>query len=222
MEKDKGFVQWLKQLFFDSRDNHSNKKHSKYHYLLLVLAAGVAFMLISNLFIDNANSSQEEASVFKQNQAEDSPAFGSKNESQPEMMNDYEAKYESELKDALEKIVGVDDVTIEVFVDSTEAKIYEKDTVVQQQITNETDKNGGERLVEDSTKDEKLVIVRQGEEEIPIVTKTKKPEITGVLVIAKGADNIQVKKWLIEAVTRSLDVPSHRVSVLPKKSKEES
>ena len=47
--------------------------------------------------------------------------------------------------------------------------------------------------------------------------QTKKPEIRGVLVVAKGAENIQVKKWIIEAVTRALDVPSHRVAVMPKK-----
>ena len=57
---------------------------------------------------------------------------------------------------------------------------------------------------------------------VPVVIETKKPAIRGVLVVAKGADNIQVKKWIIEAVTRSLDVPSHRVAVMPKKTKGES
>lgn len=63
----------------------------------------------------------------------------------------------------------------------------------------------------------KLVIVRSGDQEKPVVVKTEKPKIRGILVVAKGADNIEVKKWIIEAVTRSLDVPSHRVAVLPKK-----
>ena len=66
------------------------------------------------------------------------------------------------------------------------------------------------------------MIIQNGEKEVPIVVETKKPAIRGVLVVAKGADNIQVKKWIVEAVTRSLDVPSHRVSVLPKKTKGES
>jgi stage III sporulation protein AG len=37
------------------------------------------------------------------------------------------------------------------------------------------------------------------------------------LVVAKGADNLQIKKWIVEAVTRVLNVPSYRVAVLPKK-----
>ena len=89
---------------------------------------------------------------------------------------------------------------------------------LQLSLTNE----GGKRKVEDQSREEQLVIIQEGEKEIPVVTETKKPAIRGVLVVAKGADNIQVKKWIIEAVTRSLDVPSHRVAVMPKKTKEES
>jgi stage III sporulation protein AG len=38
-----------------------------------------------------------------------------------------------------------------------------------------------------------------------------------VLIVAKGADDVRVKKEIIEAVTRVLDVPSHRVAVSAKK-----
>lgn len=89
--------------------------------------------------------------------------------------------------------------------------------MTQKQSTDETDREGGKRKVEDISTDEKLVIVRSGDQEKPVVVKTEKPKIRGILVVAKGADNIEVKKWIIEAVTRSLDVPSHRVAVLPKK-----
>jgi len=37
------------------------------------------------------------------------------------------------------------------------------------------------------------------------------------LIVAKGADNIRIKKEIIDAVTRALDVPSHRVAVMAKK-----
>ncbi len=77
---------------------------------------------------------------------------------------------------------------------------------------------GGKRKIEDSSQEQQLVIIREGEKEVPIVIETKKPEIRGVLVVASGADNIQVKSWIIEAVTRSLGVPSHRVAVMPKKN----
>jgi stage III sporulation protein AG len=61
------------------------------------------------------------------------------------------------------------------------------------------------------------VITRNGDTEIPVIIKTKKAEVRGVAIVAAGAENIKVKASIIEAVTRVLDVPAHRVSVLPKK-----
>ncbi|MFP3489056.1 stage III sporulation protein AG, partial [Staphylococcus sp. SIMBA_130] len=56
----------------------------------------------------------------------------------------------------------------------------------------------------------------------PIVVSTKKPVVRGVVVVAVGAENMEVKKMIVDAVTRLLDVKSHRVMVLPKKLKGES
>jgi stage III sporulation protein AG len=114
-------------------------------------------------------------------------------------------------------MLGVDDVMVMVNIDSTDKKVLEKNTVTKSQTTEEKDNEGGERKVQDTSTDEQLVIIREGEKEVPIVVEYQKPAIRGVLVVAKGAENIQVKKWIIEAVTRALDVPSHRVSVMPKK-----
>ncbi len=61
------------------------------------------------------------------------------------------------------------------------------------QTTGETDKTGGKREVEDESLDEKTVIIREGDKETPVVLRTEKPKVRGVLVVAKGVDNIQVK-----------------------------
>ena len=70
--------------------------------------------------------------------------------------------------------------------------------------------------VEDESLDEKTVIIREGDKETPVVLRTEKPKVRGVLVVAKGVDNIQVKAMVKEAVIKALDVPAHRVSVSPK------
>lgn len=57
-----------------------------------------------------------------------------------------------------------------------------------------------------------------GDKEVPLVVETVKPSIKGVLVVAKGAEDIKIKSMIVEAVTRALDVPSHRVSVQPKQN----
>ncbi|PLR99884.1 stage III sporulation protein AG [Bacillus sp. T33-2] len=218
MGNDKGPISWLKNLL-NKEDGQSGKKPGKYQYLLVVLLFGLAIMVAGNMFTSK-KSSVGEVPVYKEGDSqEDVAAFGHKKTSENNQITDYEAAYETQLKEALEGISGVGDVLVVVNVDSTERKVLEKNTVTRSQTTDETDREGGKRNVEDASVDEQLVIIRNGEKEVPIVLETKKPAIRGVLVVAKGAENIQVKKWIIEAVTRSLDVPSHRVSVQPKKTK---
>lgn len=217
-EKKKEFGSWLKGLFKTSNDEKPKDKNFQ-KYLLIVLAIGIAFMLISNLLHSQSSTETAVPVLGGADPAEkDAAVFGQKKLEGSSEMVDYEATYENQLKEALEHIVGVEDVTIMINLDATETKVLEKNTVVQSQQTDEVDREGGKRTVEDMSRDEQVVIVRSGEQETPIVLKTKKPEIRGVLVVAKGAENLKVKQMVIEAVTRVLDVPNHRVSVLPKKS----
>ncbi|WP_071395717.1 stage III sporulation protein AG [Bacillus tuaregi] len=221
MKQHKGPFSWLKKQF--SKDEQGDNKKGKYPYLVLVVLFGAGFMLAGNLFI-NDETAQNALPAFNkdENQQEDVETFGQGKASGNNVIEEYEQAYENQIKEALDTIVGVSDVTVVVNVDSTEKKVLEKNIKTQSQVTDETDREGGKRKVEDTSSDEQLVIIQDGDKEVPIVLETKKPEIRGVLVVAKGAENIQVKKWIKEAVTRALDVPEHRVSVLPKKTKGDS
>ncbi len=222
MKEEKGPFSWLKKQV--AKEEHGEKKKGKYPYLLLLLVFGSGIMLLGNLFIRN-EAVTEDLAVFNQQEKPEEEAaevFADKKSSGNNEIEAYEQAYENQLKEALDAIVGVSDVTVVVNVDSTEKRVLEKNSKSQNQVTEETDREGGRRKVEDHSNDDQLVIIQDGEKEVPIVIETKKPAIRGVLVVAKGADNIQVKKWIIEAVTRVLDVPSHRVSVLPKKTKGDS
>jgi stage III sporulation protein AG len=221
MSKDEGIFSSFRRLFSSSKPPSSEKKNSKFFYVLILLGAGIVFMLTGNMDTQVVPLSETVSSNVQGEKGQDVAVFGQKESAGSQTMAAYEERYENELKEALESMAGVSEVEVIVNLDATESKVYEKDKVTQSQSTHETDREGGTRKVEDASADEKLVIIRSGDQEKPVVIKTKKPEIRGVLIVAKGAENIQVKKWIIEAVTRSLDVPSHRVAVLPKKSKGE-
>ncbi|MCL6573636.1 MAG: stage III sporulation protein AG [Bacillus sp. (in: Bacteria)] len=216
MDNKKRPLSWLKKLF--KIETNSEKKLGKTQFMLLVLGIGAAFMIAGNIFfIPDTNPPDLPAATSGTVDSEDVPAFGSKKSSGNKAVAAYEEQYENQLKKALQEMLGVDDVTVVVTIDSTDKKILEKNRVLKSQTTEETDRDGGQRKVVDTSTDEQLVIIRNGESEVPIVVETKKPDIRGILVVAKGAENIQVKKWIIEAVTRALGVPSHRVAVMPKK-----
>ena len=221
MKEDNFLAKMLKRLRKQeppSKDGEPAKKPTMYLYMLAVLVIGVVIMMGSE-FLEK----QEDDSILTVAAPDDSAkteeveTFGRNDDKTDKTITDYERSFENQIKEALETITGVSDVSVVVNVDATERKVYERNKVTQKQTTDETDREGGQRVVEDSSVDDQLVIIRSGEKEIPIIQETKKPEIRGVLIVAKGADNITVKKWIVEAVTRALDVPSHRVAVMPKK-----
>ena len=190
-----------------------------YINVFIIVMLGIGLMMASSFFTSNQSGQIDQSQTVFNNKKEnkDAEVFGQKRSENFSSTKDYEVYLQNEMKDALEMITGVEDVKVVIYVDATEKKEFERNKVTQKQVTEEADQEGGKRVVEDTSVDEQLVIIKDGDKEGPIVSQTIKPKVSGVLVVAKGADNIQVKKWIIEAVTRALDVPNHRVSVMPKK-----
>ncbi|WP_416827178.1 stage III sporulation protein AG [Ectobacillus polymachus] len=205
---------WFQRLFQGIDDGDNTKKRLNPKLILLLLALGIVLMFSSNLF-------QSKQTIPTQKQSSNEPgdvrAFSQNNSSLPQIEKE-EKNFEDQLKNALEGINGVSDVTVVVNLASSETNVLERDNVTHNQKTEETDRDGGKRIVDDQSTDSKVVIVRNGDKEVPVVTRVDKPQVRGVIVTAKGADNIEVKKNILDAVTRLLGVPSHRVSILAKKS----
>lgn len=174
-------------------------------------------LIIGNVFSHSSSPEPAQQPTIEpvQNGKETEPAFNDKKSSTSNVA-ELEASYEKEIQSLLDKIDGVSEVDIMVNLDSTKIKVYDKNLITSKQITEESDKGGGTREIEDYSKESQVVIVRQGEKEVPLLIQTKKPEVRGVFVIAKGVDQAIVKKWVIEAVSKVLDVPTHRVSVMSK------
>lgn len=198
-----------------------DKKPSKLQYIALLILLAVFILMVSNLFGEKESDNQltnppvlMEASEDENEQETWKQSEGTTASSK---IADVEAVYEKDLILLLEKITGVADVEVMVNLDATNEQVYQKNLVIGSQITNETDQSGGNRKIDDETREQTVVIIRQGEEEVPLLVQTKKPEVRGgVLIVAKGVDNLEVKKWVMDAVSKVLDVPAHRISVMPK------
>ncbi|WP_312092266.1 stage III sporulation protein AG [Niallia sp.] len=215
-KKDKGPMSWLKK--FLSNDGEE-KKQGKTTYIVIVVLFGVAIMLLSNMFFKDDNKAQEVAAYSNDASSEAAEeTFGQKANSSNLTIADYEEQYKEEIKEAITAIAGVKDAIVYVNIEGSEKKVYEKNQSQTIQKTEEEDTQGGNRSVEETSNEETVVLVPNGDKQVPIVVETMKPKIVGVLVVAKGAEDIKVKTMIVEAVTRALDVPSHRVSVQPKQN----
>lgn len=198
-------------------DNSTNKIPAKKRkYLIFIGITGLLLIFIGNIFSNSESPTDDQMISETTAPMQETKAAFSEKKSSTSNVDDLEENYEKELRDLLNKINGVSEVEIMVNLDSTKVKVYEKNLITGKQTTDESDKNGGTRQIEDYTRESQVVLVRQGDKEVPLLVQTKKPEVRGVFVIAKGVEDITVKKWVIEAVSKVLDVPIHRVSVMSK------
>lgn len=183
--------------------------------LLLIGAIGAAVMIFSSF-----QTSQERSVTSSQPsepQGNEQAVFSNKSKSADLSMADYEDYYTEQLKQILEEVVGVGEVSVMVNLESTEEVIVEKDTNERTQVTKEVDKEQATREIQESSKDQRVVLTQGSEGEQPIVVKRVKPKVRGVVVVAKGAENMRVKSWIHEAVQKALNVEPHKISVLPKR-----
>ncbi|SDI31705.1 stage III sporulation protein AG [Natribacillus halophilus] len=197
----------------------------RWYYLGGLLLVGIFLMFVGTTGGDDDEPSDvsspgvddgQEESVFLNNDDDDDDSNDAGEQRSSGEIGELERAYASELEGALESMSGLSGVEIVVNLEASESKVYEKDTSHRQQTTDETDTEGGDRTLEEETEEEEIVLVPEGDSEEPLLIRTERPEVSGVLVVADGVDQLDLKESVIEAVTRTLDVEAHRVSVVPK------
>ncbi|CAG7642243.1 stage III sporulation protein AG [Paenibacillus allorhizosphaerae] len=208
-EKWNGFSNWL------SGGPGGTKRMQTFRWLLIAGLVGVAFMILNSFItVKDVDPVGEASRASPPDQTK--PAFGSGSKERSSF-REYEESYQSQLKEILTKIVGVGEVEVLVSIESTEEVLVQQNTKETQQVTNEKDQQGATRHITDVTRSGEVVIYEVSGGKQPLITKYIKPKIRGVVVVAKGAENLTVKKMIAEAVERGLDVPAHRISILPRK-----
>ncbi|KWX70792.1 stage III sporulation protein AG [Paenibacillus jilunlii] len=209
---------WLKKLeqWAGGGGSGSPKRSHTFRWLIILGLLGAAIMLFNSFVnvkkLDSENTGREPP------QAESSQAtLQQGNETAPNSFDSIEQALEDRTKEILEKIVGVGTVDIMVTVDSTEEIVVQRNMNDSQQQSEETDASGGKRHTTQYTRDGEIVTYSQSGDETPIITKRIKPQVRGVLVVAKGAENKIVRGLIEEAVQKGLNVPEYRISVVPRK-----
>lgn len=130
---------------------------------------------------------------------------------------DYEEQEKAELKNILRQIDGVGNVDVKIYVESGEEKVPALDTTVTKSTTEETDKDGGKRINNQQSDGDKVVITTNGKGNEPLIVKVNKPKITGVVVVAEGAENSKIKYEISKAVANLYGLTVDKISVFSMK-----
>ncbi|OKP95805.1 stage III sporulation protein AG [Paenibacillus sp. P46E] len=209
---------WLKKLeqWAGGGGSGSPKRSHTFRWLIILGLLGAAIMLFNSFVnvkkLDSENTGREPPPI-ESSQATLQQGNGAASDS----FDSIEQAMENRTKEILEKIVGVGTVDIMVTVDSTEEIVVQRNMNDSQQQSEETDASGGKRHTTQYTRDGEIVTYSQSGDETPIITKRIKPQVRGVLVVAKGAENKIVRGLIEEAIEKGLNVPGYRISVVPRK-----
>lgn len=208
---------WLKKLEQWIGKGADGKKRSQTFRLLLIVGLiGLAIMLFNSFVnVKRVEPGGEGREPPVMQEMPDSTFAGGSPDDSP--FSKIELSLESKTKEILEKIVGVGAVDVMVTIDSTEEIIVQRNMKDTQEMTEETDADGGKRNVTQYSRDGQIVTYDASGNEQPIVTKKIKPKVRGVLIVARGAENKTVKALIVDAVEKGLNVPAYRISVVPRK-----
>lgn len=167
--------------------------------LLILLLVGVILLIASSILFESKNNKDP---FTKQNLPEEKVQLNTE---------DYSEVLEKKLEYILSQISGVGKVKVMITLEDTSEKIPATNTTKNQETSKEEDSQGGSReiLREDSSSQ----IITKGSEGDLIVLKELKPEVKGVIVVAEGAENLEVQEKLYNAVKTVLAVPGNKVEI---------
>ncbi len=209
---------WLRSLV--TRDGPPGKSRKALLRLLVLAIIGITLLVGHRALTDPTGDQKKEnesSAVFNSSDAQKLSNINAEiGKSSPTSVGKYETYLNQNLKNILEQIQGVSDVSVMATVDSTGKKIYQNNVKSQDDRTEETDRNGGSRRVNQRSEDSQVVMVDNNGQKEPVVIGEEQPAVRGVLIVARGIEAPAVRAEIMEAVAAVLDIPNYKVKVLLK------
>ncbi|HEY8361428.1 MAG TPA: sporulation stage III protein AG [Tissierellaceae bacterium] len=179
---------------------NNNKKFINNLFIILIIS--IIFLIIANYILDSRKATVSTESEFKTQISYEEEV-------------DYSAYLEKKLENILSKLDGVGKVNVMVTLENSVEKVTATNTTKSSENIVENDGEGGTRQVQ--REDLTTQVVTRGSDGSLLVVKEIKPKVLGVIVVAEGAEDPEVKEKLYEAVKTVLGVKGNQVQVYPSK-----
>ncbi len=187
-------ARWIADFFQKFRSRGGDDKNRVNPIVILAIAAAALTLVFIKPGAGRDGAEKKE------------PAASSELVSQDE----YVTKTERELRDILSKISGAGEVSVRIYIDSTNEKVLAKDSKTSSEVS---ESESGKK--ESSTGESKPAgasggLGSGGE---PYVVREKLPYPIGVVVVAEGASDERVRNEIYEAVKALYGLSANRIKV---------
>lgn len=200
----------MNKLIQKINDQIQTKGNKKTLESLIVL---VIILIVTIIFInyiwngDDKNSKKGEINEFAINNTK-------YNVEKVEVSNN---SLEFELESIIKKLDGVEDVNVLITYEESNriVPVYNED--MQESKTQEEDNQGGIRTINESSSKKEVVYEEENGLRKVVTSKIVKPEIKGAVVVAKGANNANVKNNIKQIVQAATGLATHKIQVFEMK-----
>lgn len=194
-------------------------KNSKLSNLVAVVVVLVLILIVISFFGNGTNKSTLLDDVNANATGEGKESSQSERK-ENETLAEYELRQKNELKEIIEQMEGVGKVDVKINFESGEVKVPATDDTTQNSTTEEKDTSGGTRTTKSQSDGSKVVMSSGSDGNIPLIVKVDKPKISGIIIVAEGAENSKVKLEIERACATLYDIAANKVHVQAmKKSK---
>lgn len=181
-----------------------NKKN--YYSLLAALLLGVFLIFLNEILTpDKSLSISQNSDAYSNNNSSDINNYSSLS---------YENSLEQKLEKTLSLVYGVGKVKVMITLESTAELVTKDDIKSENSVTSEEATTGDKREILTEKQEFSTVKIN---EDAPLILKEISPKVSGVIIVAQGGGNIEVKNSLINATKALLNIDIHKIEVLKMK-----
>lgn len=199
----------LKEIIEKIKNILNDKKDKNIGNLIIVFLIGI-LLLIAGSTLSNKSKSVK---MINQNNSENPKVENAK-----VIENDkYEEILKNELKSTLNKMEGVGKVEVMIYFESGEEQVPAVNITDSTNTSKEADNEGGKRDTTQKNTGTTVVVTNDGSKSEPFILKTYKPKVTGVFIVAEGAENKSIEYKITKAVVDLFNIQQQKVNVYPMK-----
>ena len=202
--------------FFEKLKSDENKPifSKNVMNLIIVFLMGVLILLTANLFKTTTSSVK---GILVQNNNNNKNDTSVEELVTEEKTDQLEKEVKNELKSILQQTEGVGRVEVMIYFASGEEQVPAVNMNDSTNTTEEVDNEGGRRNTTQKNSGTTIVMTSQGDKTEPLIVKKNKPKVTGVLIVAEGAEDKVTEYRIRKAVTNLFNVADNKVNVYPMK-----
>lgn len=173
---------------------------------VIVAIIGIILLIAGSVFFQGTDKNEEKVPPQTENGTEAVETLSRKE-------GETKDELEKSLEAILSQIKGAGKVSVMVTFYSGSESVPVYNTKNSTSDTQEKDKEGGTRSVKQADRENNIIFEESDGVKKPYITKELLPKVKGVVIVADGAKDAEVRSSLAKATEALFEVASHKIQV---------